>query len=457
MAFGLHFWVMFCETSSGGIRNCGSRWSVWKWCVWGNINKHQMVSTGIASLMWICADHYVTMTSFCLSLPAVQLQIYYGKSCHLGRLVLLSRLCCFHKWYFHFVHHSSCRSPDHQHCRAHCTCFWWRMVHLLVLDKHLIQKKPKLNCFLNSQHQVICITKSFVDLSFSSPGSPQESLFQDPPAAHLGEKPSHHWIVPCCSSCFNQHNERQFHKFRLSLLRLSWRGDRGRLMKRSGFSVASLLLPRSRILRENKESKAPSWIWEIWLWLSRRLSSLKRFVKVPTAMVDSWFPQRYSMVREYKSAKVPCWIDKILFWLRKICSTLYNFEKIPASTLESWFPDMYKITSFDNPWKVSLWMWIIWLLWRYNSRSDSSPLKVSLWREVIWLSPNDIFWSRTSPPNVCWWTVEILFQPKSRLVHSVRWLNTPAWRDVRELHSRWTSRASEGMSFGTSVKFLQLL
>ncbi len=80
---------------------------------------------------------------------------------------------------------------------------------------------------------------------------------------------------------------------------------------------------------------------EIQFWLNCRFRSLFRLLNIPTFMLWSWFPQRYSSSRDFKSAKVPGSIVVILFWLRKRFTRLFRFWNDPASMVESWFPDRY--------------------------------------------------------------------------------------------------------------------
>ncbi len=79
-------------------------------------------------------------------------------------------------WWLHFLHHNKCKSPHHQHCRGHCTLFWWSMPPLQALCTYLekkFQSIKKINkarqqkqiCLLVSKLCPACHTKKCVVVS----------------------------------------------------------------------------------------------------------------------------------------------------------------------------------------------------------------------------------------------------------------------------------------------------
>ncbi len=90
-----------------------------------------------------------------------------------------------------------------------------------------------------------------------------------------------------------------------------------------------------------------------------------------------------------------------------------------------------------------------------KSRSVSSPTtrKVPVSIAETLFSLNDNFFSTSSPIKPRLSTLEIWFTKRSIFVQSLNWVKTPAGMDVMALWWRWTSRASAGMSRGTSVRF----
>lgn len=180
-------------------------------------------------------------------------------------------------------------------------------------------------------------------------------------------------------------------------------------MKRFGSRLTNLLFAKSRILRENRESKAPCWILETWLFC------------------------RYSSFNNTSPWKVSLCINDILL--------LYS----------------HKPWSSPSPLKVSLSRTMIRLLLSVRFWSDSSPWKEFLLMYEIVLFLNHKSSSETNPWNVSEPRDEILLKLKLRCTHWVRWEKTPVDMKVMELQWRLTIKASAGMSLGTPVRFWQLL
>ncbi len=110
------------------------------------------------------------------------------------------------------------------------------------------------------------------DLQFS-PGSPHCMVFHWLPSAHLGsDSTSRHTTVPCCSSCFNQQRELQFHWLVWSdgILMSRFIGW-GKLVRSCGLIFLSLLYWRLILLREYIESKAPTSMSVIMFTCKKRL------------------------------------------------------------------------------------------------------------------------------------------------------------------------------------------
>ncbi len=164
------------------------------------------------------------------------------------------------------------------------------------------------------------------------PASPHRNIFHSTPSAHFGKDLPHHITVPCCSSCFSQHNKLQFHwlvAVGWLKLRLRWRG-RGKFAT-SGGSVVNLFCFKSILSNECRESKVPFSMLEIWLplrWSSLRFLSPEnnsgwrseilllykyrycredKLVKTCSLMKDSWFISRWSFLRVFSPANRFCW------------------------------------------------------------------------------------------------------------------------------------------------------
>ncbi len=61
-------------------------------------------------------------------------KFHKSTGCYLGRLAFVSKFHYSDRWLSDHPHCNSCRSPENQLCRVHCTWSFWRTSSLLVLD-----------------------------------------------------------------------------------------------------------------------------------------------------------------------------------------------------------------------------------------------------------------------------------------------------------------------------------